>query len=577
LDSNGKQTYQEAEESFTVKVKDYRARIALTDEAKPAILNVADFVPANPAATPPVEATSIDLTEVLDVWPALGTTGLKLTYTKVPNKKGDDTTIDPNKIIYSTTGGKITLSGKTGMAKVIAKIAAKTDVPDGFEITSFSDQLETDTFVVEVKPGVAYIAGYDATGKEIRKTMLEGTGADEYINLSDKLMNATKTAFLNTDVVLDAGWYFVDDDLTAFGKNIRIQGDVNIILNSTAANDLTLKNCVLMDESAKQNFKLNFYPQKVGTGAAAGAATFKEIKEFKEVNICGVDIASPVNAVENVSIINGTVGALTGIGTGSVDITNATAVAPAWGVGQVSKFATVAINKGTAASSVQSMDNITTATIAEGATTGDLKGITTLAIEKASVGNIGGNTKPEEAIGTLTIDKATSIGTLTNVGTAVITETPIMDISTVTSLTLNKVKTASAIKLLKIGSVTINKTDKTVTFNGIQANALNISDGTIVSNGQIAGFDKNGAADTKVTMTGGKLTVNGPSGAVFAILGDVEVSGEFETGDFYAVSPDHHAVSGALTGKFEGCADNNSWKAITGAERPKYIRNKASE
>ena len=78
-------------------------------------------------------------------------------------------------------------------------------------------------------------------------------------------------------------------------------------------------------------------------------------------------------------------------------------------------------------------------------------------------------------------------------------------------------------------------------------------------------------------MTGGKLTVNGPSGAVFAILGDVEVSGEFETGDFYAVSPDHHAVSGALTGKFEGCADNATWKAITGAERPKYIRNKKAE
>jgi hypothetical protein len=338
-----------------------------------------------------------------------------------------------------------------------------------------------------------------------------------------------------------------------------------------------------MDESAKQNYKLNFYPEKKAAATpATGTATFRSIKEFKEVNICGVDITSPVDAAENVSIINGTVGDLTGIGTGAVDITNAEAVSPAWGVGQVSKFATVAINKGTAASRVKGMDNITTATIAEGATAGDLKGITTLTIEKASVGIIGGATAADK-VETLTIDKATSIGTVTNVGTAVIAETPILNMASITSLTLNKVKTTAARTLTKIGSVTINKTDGTVYFRGIETNALNISDGTIEVGtkanltdaiGQIAGFDKNGAADTKVTMTGGKLSVYGPAGAEFAILGDVEVSGELATGDFYAVSPDHHAVSGALGGTFEGSTDNSTWTVITGAERPKYIQNK---
>ncbi|QVJ79584.1 Ig-like domain (group 2) [Prevotella sp. khp1] len=569
LDSNGKQTYQEAEESFTVKVKDYRARIALTDEAKPAILNVADVV-----AAPATPATTVDLTEVLDVWPALGTDGLNITYTTVPNKKGDPTTVDPNGIISSTAGGKITLSGNTGMAKVIAKIAAKTDVPDGFEITSFSDQLETDTFVVEVKPGVAYIAGYKADGSEIRETLFKDYAGQKYTDLSDKLMNAGKTAFLTTDVTLDAGWYYVDRNLAGFNNNIRVKGDVNIILNN-AFTFSTSKD--VMDESAAQNYKLNFFAQKkTGVTPATGAATFANIKEFKEVNICGVNISAPANAVENVNIINGSIKNLVGTGTGNVNITDGTA----W---NVEKFAALTLTKvaSTGTPDVDDVTNVGTVTISEGTSADDLKGITTLAITKASVGAIGAAGAANK-VGTLTIDNATSIGVLTNIGTAVISETPIDDMATITDLTLKKVKTTAARTLTEIGSVTINKTDGTVNFKGIETNALNISDGTIVVGtsspttdavGQIVGFTATAEQDTKVKMTGGDLKVYGPAGTVFAVKGDVEVSG----GKFYAESPDHHAVSGALVGTFEGSTDGTNYTAITGPERPKYIRNKKSE
>ena len=184
-------------------------------------------------------------------------------------------------------------------------------------------------------------------------------------------------------------------------------------------------------------------------------------------------------------------------------------------------------------------------------------------------------------ITTLTVNKASSIGDLYDVETVNITGTPIRILSGITNLTLNEISTTAFSKLDKIGTATINKTVGTATFNSnaiypsVTVNALTISDGTVVVNTDIKGFNKGGDQDTKVTMTGGKLSVYGPTGTVFAVNGDVEVSG----GTFWACSPDHHAVSGALGGAFEGSTTgtDDSWTAITGAERPKYIRNKASE
>lgn len=531
MDSHGKMTYQEAIDSFAVNVKDWRAQIKFAEES--AVVNSAL-----------IRRGDFKLKDS-EVYPA---TGCTVEYTH----KAATGSTDP---IKATGGidddGNITLIADEGKAVITATISK---VPDGYEMESFGDGKKVEAeFTLEVKEGVVYFAGYDATGKEVRKAMLKGEGADEYINLSDKLKPSGTIA--TTDVTLDAGWYYVDADLTAFAQNIRVKGDVSFILNDE--HPLTLSKD-LMDESAKQNFKVNFYSQrKSAANPEVGSAKFNLIKEFKALNVCGADINAPVNAVVDVTINNGKIGDLIGTGAGAVDITNAT---PSMGVGQVSKFKTVAINKGTAASSVSGIDHVTTVTISEGATVGSMHDITNL-----------------------TVNKAASIGSLYDIETVVITETPIRNMSDITELTLNKVKTNYARTLSGIESVTINKTDGTAKFTSIGANALNISDGTIevgttgtttsATDGQIAGFDKNGAADTKVTMTGGKLTVNGPEGAKFAILGDVEVTG----GTFWACSPDHHAVSGALVGTFEGCTDGTTWEVITGAERPKYIRNKASE
>ena len=447
LDSRGNKTYQEEEVSFPVTVTDYRARVDKIEGAEIPVYNSAD-----------ANLTQLDMSKIVKAWPAK----VALTYVIV------DQPAAPNKVVDDSDLSKIVLTGNSGTAKVKATIAAALDLGK-YERKSFPENQETAELEITVKEGVAYISGYDATGKAIRKTMFKDYNDESYTDLSDKLMNAGKTAFLGTDVTLDAGWYYVDRNLSSFANNIRVKGDVNFILNDTWALNLTKD---LMDESAKQNYKLNFYSQrKNGATPEIGTASFANIKEFKEVNICGAKVSAPVNAVVNVTVNNGTIGNLTGTGAGAVDITNATATAPAYGVGQVSKFATVAINKGTAASRVTGMDHITTATIAEGAIVGASNDITTLTIDKAaSIGNL-------TTIENLTINKAVAIGNLTTIGTADITETPTNGLQDIEALTLNKVDATATTQLLRIGTATINKLVGTAKFTGgIKANALNISD-----------------------------------------------------------------------------------------------------
>jgi hypothetical protein len=205
LDGNGKPTYQEAEDSFAVKVKDYRARIALKEGATKAVFNSAL-----------VDATKpIDLTEVLDVWPAMGTTDLQIEYG----------TINPTTHAFSPFGakysdaviqsidadGKITLQPSSSytfpttphheFVKIAAHIKAK---PDAFEVTSFKDQQTTAEFTIDVREGIAYIAGYDEEDKPIIKSMFYLDNDDEgtkpnYTNLSTVLTGST-------DAYLKGGW-----------------------------------------------------------------------------------------------------------------------------------------------------------------------------------------------------------------------------------------------------------------------------------------------------------------------------------------------------------------------------------
>jgi len=361
-------------------------------------------------------------------------------------------------------------------------------------------------------------------------------------------------------VSLAAGWYYLDKTIpsTTFGHNIRIKGDVNIILGD--GNTLTLADAKsIMDESANKAYKLNFFPE---TKAASGSVKADKIQDFKEVNVLGVSVNAPVDKVTNVTIKKGSLGNLTG--TGNVNITDGSA-------GNLSGFATVTLAKGTA--TVKNLNKIGSAIISEGTTVWNLFDVNTITIDKATL------------LGSI---RATDLKA--PIASATISESTIGYVYGVTTLTLNKV-TAANKDLEYIGTLNINKgteigtattprdlnyietvnmADGKVYSDYVKANALNVSGGDLVANYQIYGFDAKNykQAAGKVTMTGGTLTVGKSltETNVKAVIADVEVS----KGDFTAES-NYHAVEGALIGTFYGSTDKATWTKIENEDRPKYI------
>ena len=559
-DSNGRNTYQPQKASFSVSVKDYRARVALKEGVTIPVFNS--------ALANTVE--EIDLKDVLEVWPAKDTKGLTVTFTKVENTK-DKGDIDPNNVIDATAlaSGKVALTGNVGVANIIAEIKAG-DVPEGFEQKSFKNNQKTAALTIEVKQGVAYVSGYDAKGEPVTKYMFKDYNNEKYTNLSEVLKDKNGYQIYN-DVTLDAGWYYLDQTLS-FSNNLRIKGDVNIILgDGRSLPNVTW--CDILDESAKQTYKLNIFAE---TKNATGTANFRNIVDFKEVNVIGSKLTTNVNKVVNVNINNGQLGALSG--TGDVNVTDGTA-------GNITGFANVTLKKVAKAANplVGNLNTIGTVTIPAGTQAGNLNKVTTATI-KGTVGYL-------DNIKTLTVEKAT-IGDMYSIGTADITETEIFGVNTVTTLNLKKV-TSNGYTWNDITALNIDKDSKlgktstlywnrigTANINGAEVqtgtmvvNALKVNGGDVKAYYQIKGFKGNAKsgytdADAKVTMTDGKLFVGSwMSGTNFAVLGDVEVT----KGEFTAWSQDYHAVSGALVGTFYGSTDNATWTKITGEERPKYI------
>jgi len=542
-DSHGNMTYQEAKDSFTVNVKDYRARIALKEGVEIPVYNSALTAASEP----------IKLKDVLDVWPALGTTALTVSLNTVEDK---------NSIISSMDAkGEITLNAnKAGVAKINVEIKTG-DVPTGFEQKSFDKNQKTADFTIEVKQGVAYVSGYDAKGVATQKYMFKDYNGEKYTNLSEVLFDDKKVV-IDNDVALSAGWYYLDQDISTFAHNIRIKGDVNIILGDGFTLSMA-KTKSIMDESGKQGYKLNFFAE---TAAATGKVVADKIQDFKEVNVVGVKLTNvPVEKVENVTITKGELGNLSG--TGSVNITDGTAA-------NLAGFATVTLAKGTA--KVGNISNAGTVVLSEGTTAKAMAGITTLTIDKASIGNIGGTTAAEKVV-TATIsgsDKAQlATSQLMNITTLTLNYVKTGSAPTgITTLNINKGTEIGAAKseqdLVSIGTINLN--DGKVFSDEVKAGTLVINGGEMTVNNQIRDYDAKNKKDVacKLTMTGGKLVVGKSltDASKVAVLGDVTVT----KGEFTAES-NFHAVDGALIGTFYGSTDNKTWTKIENDDRPKYI------
>lgn len=354
---DGARLYTKEEIKYSVTVKDWRARIALKEGAKIPIYNSAM------AGT--VEA--IDMNPLLDVWPLKGD-GITIQYVLQPNTKGAADK-DPKDILDDAELllGKIKLTGKAGVAKVTAKITGTTLK---FEQTSFPKAQETDTLTIEVKEGVAYISGYDAKGKAVTSYMFKDYDGQKYTDLSTVVKGTD-------DVYLEAGWYYLDQDIN-FGKSIRVKGDVNIILADAKHLKLTDANTSILDETAKKSHTLNIHPEPGMTGETW---TIPAIQDFKAVNIYGGTIYdnTKIKAVETVNILNGnincsfeTVGALNINGgkinavsvTGNINMTGGTLVVKQTANDKYAVVGNVTVTKGdlTAQSPYHAVDGKLTGT-----------------------------------------------------------------------------------------------------------------------------------------------------------------------------------------------------------------------
>jgi len=249
-DSNGRMTYQEAQDSFPVTVKDWRCRVDLIEDAEIPVFNSADAnLPAN---------QNLDFSEFVKAWPE----DVTLTYAEVPD---DNQQLSG---VVNINNGAISLSGKSGTAKITASIA-QADVPDGYEQASFPKNQKTKEFEITVKDGIAYIAGYDAQGQPIRKTMFEDNGDDKYTRFSDMTISGALT--------LKAGWYVAD--IQDLYNSIRVEGDVNIIVESP----LNMHGYTILDQSAEKSYELNIISHY--DNQYAPISNIKQIVDFKKVSV----------------------------------------------------------------------------------------------------------------------------------------------------------------------------------------------------------------------------------------------------------------------------------------------------
>ena len=545
-DSHGNMTYQPQKSSFTVKVKDYRARISLKEDATKATFNSAL-----------IDAKPIDLAEVLDVFPK---TGLTIQYGKInaTTKAFEEFTpaeIAADPVISDITSGKVTL--KTAYAftdtpakhsfttKVVAHIAA---APKDFETKSFKDQQTTAEFTIEVREGIAYISGYDADGKAIKKSMFfldndeEGT-LPNYTKLSPKLVSGG-------DVYLNAGWYYLDNTIS-FDSNIRAKGDVNIILKDGNYLNMTGANNSIMDESAKQSYSLNIYPEPGLTGEIYN---LKAIQDFKDVNIFGGKVWTypTIKAVETVNIYNGE------------DVR-----------ANLKNVGTAIINDGY----YDNIQTVTSLNMKKGKVYTSFKGIGTATIEDVTFSCI------LDDITTLNFKKGTVAG-LNKIGTANIEDgtfnsasLPVSSTSTIWAAfndikTLNFKKGTVSGQMNKIGTATVSDGTINGIFNGT---TLNLKKGTVNSAKIVADLIIDGgsvnvnATDVgikgKITMNDGTLTVKTSATDKYAVVGEVTVA----KGKFTAEGANYHAIDGKLNGTFYGSTDKTNWTKIENEDRPKFI------
>jgi len=478
---------------------------------------------------------------VLDVLPAMGTTGLQIEYG----------TINPTTHAFSPFGsgysdaviqsisadGKITLqptytysaTKHHEFVKIAAHIKAK---PDAFEVKSFADKQTTAEFTIDVREGIAYITGYDADNKPIEGSMLYLDNDEDGTKPNYTILNAAWATNLPAgDVCLKAGWYSVENSMSVTGRNIRVEGDANFVFASGKYVDLDAGKS-LMDASTSKSYKLNILPAKGATYVAYSA--LRKIQDFSDVNILMPKVSADLDKIGTANIAAGLFGNLENIGT--LNFKSGTVT------GKVDNVTTATIS----GTSFNTLSNIATLNFKEGTVTGMYK-IGTANIDDGTFDAIASPVAPYGTfamadITTLNFKKGTVNSNLTKIGDATISDGTF----------------GSSTSRITMGGTTLNIKKGTVYASEIKS-ALIIDGGTVDVNANGTGKS---AITGNVTMNDGTLTVVANDNGKQAIVGDVKVV----KGTFTAQNDNYAAVNGTLTGKFQGSIDNgNNWTDITTA------------
>jgi len=508
LDSNGKQTYQEAEESFTVKVKDYRARIELIEGAEIPVFNSAD-----------ASLAEIDLSKVIKVWPA-------------------NVNIDFDEPVYSgvisivqdptTKQESIQLTGTSGTAKVTAAIdpteaTVNKKLFETYENKSFPKNQITEEFEITVKDGVAYIAGYELKNNKVtpvRKTMFKDYNNEKYTLLSE-----AAAAQPSGDLTLNAGWYVVDNAATSLTRNIRVKGDVNLIMS----NDLDMNGNIILDQSAEKSYELNIISDY--DNPYNQVYDINKIQDFKKVT---VDRNLYFNIITDPNFKNiGTLNVLSSYING-------------W------KFE----NIGTLDIADANLDGTTSEV--------SFKTVNSLSISESWLYKVSFNT-----VTALNIADATSLDwtSFAGVNSLNITNKAVLNVGNCTFTTIG---TFNASKV-NFGTTTFKKTIGTLGLTDATLNPTFGAGADAVTFGAINLKKSNMTCAQVVLKDGGAITLDGgtfaatATGDNYAVKGNVVVN----KGTFTASSPDFHAVKGNMTGTtfYEtnvATPAATDWSAITG-------------
>jgi hypothetical protein len=285
ISTTGQSVFTPEKVSIKVIVKDGKVSLKAKAAEKVQTINTVDA------------AKTIDVSKFFDVYPETGNT---ITYTLKHhiNNTGKKITgyADAGASLGSITAAGVYTQGTNTndtTVYVFAEITTKAatydwNLTDPTDITTKVNHI--DTITINIKESIAYI-GTDGKRKVLTKA------DDKYTTIDATWLS--KAAAVQT---LTAGYYYVPGNLDATAKNLKINGEVNLII----ADGATLQTGYIQSDGV-QTGTLNIFGQTAASGTLATAnKSGNAIMDLAALNVYGVTVGAEGSAgvINNCVVIN---------------------------------------------------------------------------------------------------------------------------------------------------------------------------------------------------------------------------------------------------------------------------------